>query len=296
MANDQSAHRELASRGKIGIIGYPARHSLSPIFQQAAFDAMKLDLQYEIWETHLDGLESLIESMQSTNVYGANVTMPYKETVIPLLDSIDYSAEIVGAVNTIVKSNGNLIGYNTDGVGFVEALTDTGFNMKGQTALILGAGGAARSIAFALAYENPSSIIIANRNEKRATALALSLKEATNISVIPIPLTETMMNNWVPKSDLLVNATSIGMHPQADISPIPDSLIHPDMFVYDLVYNPLETLLVKRARIRGAVATGGLSMLIYQGAHAFDLWTGIVAPRELMRQAAEAHIARLSNI
>jgi shikimate dehydrogenase len=296
MANDQSAHRELAPRGKIGIIGYPARHSLSPIFQQAAFDAMKLDLQYEIWETHLDGLESLIESMHSTNVYGANVTMPYKETVIPLLDSIDYSAEIVGAVNTIVKSNGNLIGYNTDGVGFVEALTDTGFNMKGQTALILGAGGAARSIAFALAYENPSGIIIANRNEKRATALALSLKEATNISVIPIPLTETMMNHWVPKSDLLVNATSIGMHPQADISPIPDSLIHPGMFVFDLVYNPLETLLVKRARIRGAVATGGLSMLIYQGAHAFDLWTGIVAPRELMRQAAETHIAHLSNI
>ena len=295
MATDQPTNPELATRGSIGIIGYPARHSLSPIFQQAAFDEMKLNLQYEVWETPPDGLESLVASMRSANVYGANVTMPYKERIMRLLDSIDHSAEMVGAVNTVVKSNGRLIGYNTDGEGFVEALADTGFNAKGRTILIIGAGGAARSIAFALAHENPSNIIIANRNEKRAIDLALSLKTTTNSSVVPIAFTETAINEWAPKSHLLVNATSVGMHPQADIAPISDSLIHPDMFVYDLVYNPIETVLVKRARTRGAVATGGLSMLIYQGAHAFALWTGMPAPRELMMQAAEVYIARSSN-
>tara|TARA_B100000809_G_C15048490_1_gene498114 strand:+ start:394 stop:1284 length:891 start_codon:yes stop_codon:yes gene_type:complete len=296
MANDQSTNPELATWGRIGIIGYPARHSLSPIFQQAAFDELKLNLRYEVWETTPDDLESLVASMRSSNIYGANVTMPYKEKIMRLLDSIDHSAEMVGAVNTVVKSNGNLIGYNTDGAGFVEALADTGFNAKGKTALIIGAGGAARSIAFALSYENPSNIIIANRNEKRAIDLALSLKATTNSSVIPIAFTETAINNWAPKSHLLVNATSLGMHPQADTSPISDSLIHPGMFVYDLVYNPIETVLVKRARTRGAMATGGLSMLIYQGAHAFALWTGMPAPRELMMQTAEAYIARSSNI
>jgi shikimate dehydrogenase len=291
MANSQPEKSPLETYGKIGIIGYPVRHSLSPIFQQAAFHDRKLNLLYEIWETPPDKLESVVASMRSSNIYGANVTMPFKETIIPLLDSIDQSADLVGAVNTVVKSEGQLIGHNTDGTGFLEALSDLGLTPEGQTIMIIGAGGAARSIAFALSQKQPSCLIIANRDEGRAINLAKSLKATAYNAMIPIAFTKTTLQEWVPKCDVLINATSIGMYPDADISPIPDKLIKSNMFVYDLVYNPIETVLVKKAKMRGAVATGGLSMLIYQGAHAFTLWTGIPAPRDLMMQTIEAYIA-----
>ena len=283
------------TKGTIGIIGYPARHSLSPIFQQAAFNDKKLNLQYEIWEPPPSDLESVVAMMRGSRIHGANVTMPFKETIMDLLDSIHPSAQLIGAVNTIVKSNGKLVGYNTDGIGFVEALSDIGFVAEGKRIMVIGAGGAARSIAFALTQENPSQIVIANRNKDRAANLCTSLGSVTKDIAIPIEFTEVTMREWIPKCTLVVNATSIGMHPHADISPIPDMLIHPDIFVYDLVYNPIETVLVQSARTRGAVAAGGLSMLVYQGAHAFTLWTGLSATRDLMMQAAKGYIAQSST-
>tara|TARA_B100000686_G_scaffold346639_1_gene433727 strand:- start:1754 stop:2620 length:867 start_codon:yes stop_codon:yes gene_type:complete len=281
---------------KIGIIGYPAQHSLSPIFQQAALDTLNIDIKYEIWETHPDDLEAVVASLRAPNIEGANVTMPFKEKIVPFLDSLDLSAQQIGAVNTIVKSDGMLIGHNTDGIGFLEALGDILFTPQKKNILIIGAGGASRSIAFALAHENPSQIIIANRDKDRAVNLAQSLIATTPTTVVPIEFTTATLQEWIPKSDLIINATSIGMRPAEDLSPVPSMLIRKNIFVYDLVYNPIETVLVKSARCRGAVAAGGLSMLVYQGAHAFTLWTGMIAPRDLMMRTATAHIERPPSI
>ena len=177
------ANAQLNTPDKIGIIGYPAKHSLSPTFQQAAFNERNLHIQYEIWETHPDELESVVRLMRAPNILGANVTMPFKETIMPLLDSIHPSAELIGAVNTIVKANGLLIGHNTDGIGFVEALADLGFASKEKNILIIGAGGAARSIAFSLIQETPAKIIIANRDKSRA----ISPVSYTHLTLPPTP-------------------------------------------------------------------------------------------------------------
>lgn len=286
-----------SAQRKIGIIGYPAQHSLSPIFQQAAFDTLNIDIKYEIWETHPNNLEAVVASLRAPNIEGANVTMPFKEKIVPFLDSLDLSAQQIGAVNTIVKSDGMLIGHNTDGIGFLDALGDILFTPQKKSIMIIGAGGASRSIAFALAHENPSRIIIANRDKDRAVNLAQSLIATTPATVVPIEFTTATLQEWIPKSDLIINATSIGMRPEEDLSPVPSMLIDKNIFVYDLVYNPIETVLVKSARCQGAVAAGGLSMLVYQGAHAFTLWTGMSAPRDLMMRTATVHIERsLSNL
>lgn len=278
----------------IGLIGYPLKHSISPLFQQAALDYYQLDIRYEAWETKPEELAAAVARLRSPQALGANVTVPYKEIVLTLLDGVDEIANLIGAVNTVVKHDNKLLGYNTDAYGFVQALREEAhFVPKAKRAIVLGAGGAARAIAFALIREGVSSLVIINRTLERARALADTLARYmpssgdasgtwTSITVLPW---ETVSSSETFKGcHLIVNCTTMGMKhtPEEGKSPLSQEVIPTGVLVYDLVYNPCPTPLLKLARKAGASILSGLPMLVYQGAASFELWTGRKAPVGLM--------------
>jgi shikimate dehydrogenase len=230
--------------------------------------------------------------LRSPDCLGANVTVPHKEAVLPLLDFVDQEAALIGAVNTIVHRNGRLVGYNTDGVGFLQALDRVGFDPKGTGVLLLGAGGAARAVAFALARHGAAAIYIANRTVERARRL---VKEVNEVALVAtgLPLTEDALEAVWGAYDLVVNSTTVGMrHTEAEAaSPLPRRFLSRRLLIYDLVYNPPETTLLQEALAAGARGVGGLGMLVYQGAAAFELWTGRPAPVEVMFTAAQEGLA-----
>ncbi len=277
-----------ATASQAGVIGYPLAHSVSPPFQQAAFDALKIKATYERWETPPGDLKKRIASLRNPKVYGANVTVPHKESVMALVDEVDVYAKEIGAVNTIVNKNGFLRGYNTDAPGFIQALSeDAGFDAKGKTVFILGAGGAARAVAIGLAKHGAQRIHIANRTAARTKELVASLKRAKCMKRC-----ELVSSTWgvVPPgaADLIVNTTTVGMKHSGTEgqSPLLTQQLWPGLLVCDLVYNPQETPLLLMARHRGAQTLGGLPMLIYQGALAFEMWTGQKPPLDVMFAAA----------
>ena len=276
----------------MGVIGHPLGHSVSPAFQQAALDHYGLKMTYERWETPPDRAEWRFGGLRPKDVLGANVTVPYKEFAFRFVDTLDETARRIGAVNTIVNIGGRLTGYNTDAPGFLRALReDGGFDPSGHTALVLGAGGAARAVAFALAEADAGPIFIANRTAERAAALAANVQEALpGVSVEAVPWGEAPA-----ESRLIVNATTMGMrHGGAEgESPLPPEQIPPDALVVDLVYNPEATPLLEAAAAAGAPSLDGLPMLIYQGAEAFEMWIGRKAPIEVMKAAARAAITRI---
>ena len=275
---------------KLGIFGYPIGHSLSPVFQQAALDHYEIDARYEAWETSPADLGAAVARLRGCEYLGANVTVPHKVEVMAHLDEVDELARLIGAVNTIVKHGERLIGHNTDAGGFVESLRRAGgFDPKGRRALLLGAGGAARAAAFALARGGASELVIANRTLERATALAAELGGAGR-GVSAIRLADAAsLREAADGADLVVNSTTVGMRhtPEQDTSPVPDGVLGSGSVVYDMVYNPARTPLLAQAELAGATAVGGLSMLIHQGAAAFELWTGKRAPLQVMFDAAE---------
>ena len=273
---------------RVGIIGYPLGHSLSPRFQQAAFDHLGLDVRYEAWETPPDALSQRVAALRSNEFLGANVTVPHKEAVIPLLDALDDEAALIGAVNTIVHQNGRLTGHNTDGVGFLRALSGAGLELQGATVLLLGAGGAARAGAFSLAQRKVAALYIANRTLKRAQDLAQGVNAISPVAR-PLPLSEEAIAKAIGECALVVNATSVGMrHTETEgTSSLPGRLLRPHLLVCDLVYNPSETRFLQEARSAGAAVLGGLAMLVYQGAASFELWTGRDAPVEVMFVATQ---------
>jgi shikimate dehydrogenase len=269
------------------ILGYPLKHSLSPVFQQAAFDHCGLEVRYEAWEVPPEGLAGTVSRLKSTKVLGANVTVPHKVAVMPLLDSVEDTALGIGAVNTVMNWEGELVGHNTDVAGFLRGLREEGgFDPKGKNALLLGAGGAARAVAFGLLQAGASRLVIVNRGAERAQQLAQELVNRFGDRVEAHP--------WGEKADsmkwcqLAVNATTLGMlHSPAEAeTPIAAGDIPEGALIYDLVYNPLETPLLREARRAGAGVVGGLTMLIYQGAAAFEMWTGRPAPVDIMFQTA----------
>lgn len=280
----------------VGVIGDPGKRSLSPVFQQAAIDALGLDITYERWATLPDGLATRLAGLRAPHVLGANVTIPHKEAVIPMLDQLDELAGKVGAVNTIVNREGRLHGHNTDVEGFLRALRDDAeFDATGKSAVIVGAGGAARAVVVALAAVGARSIVVINRTYLRASRLVEDLAPTdgeTELHALP-----DIFPSWaeaMSRADLLVNCTSTGQSASdngaqgaaEEESPVPFDEIRPGMLVYDLVYVPAETPLMKAARAAGARALGGLPMLIYQGAGSLRLWTGQNAPVDIMRRAA----------
>ena len=276
-----------------GIFGYPLGHSISPRFQQAAFDHCSLDVSYEAWPVAADSLEPEVRKLRDDGYLGANVTVPHKERVRSYLDDLDPLAEALGAVNTIVKEDGRLAGYNTDAHGFMEALRrDGACDPKGLTVLVLGAGGAARAAVFALVDAGVASLTISNRTLARAESLASEF-EAASADVEAVPMEEPALAGACKKADLIVNTTSMGMrHGLAEReTPLKASTIRTQTMVYDLVYNPAETPLLAEAKAAGAKTLGGLPMLVYQGAASFELWTGRPAPIEVMFEAARRALA-----
>jgi shikimate dehydrogenase len=268
-----------------GIIGDPIEHTISPVMQNAAFQAKGLNFVYVPFRVKRDELGKAIQGMRSLNIRGFNVTLPHKVSVIPFLDKIDSLAKEIGAVNTIVNNDGVLTGYNTDALGFLNVMLAERLNPADKKFAILGAGGAARSIAFSLA-EKGATLSILNRHPDSAKDLSGRIYASLGKSVEALELNEKNLKVTLEKTDILVNTTSLGMVPKVDDSPVPMSLIKPGLIVFDIIYNPLKTRLLRDAQKRGARVITGIEMLVWQGAAAFELWTGENSPLEIMRLAA----------
>ena len=272
----------------LGIIGYPIGHSISPVFQQAALDNKGIDATYKAWEIPPDGLCSFFETLREEKYLGINVTVPHKEAVVPYLDELDSTAKAAGAVNTILNLKDRLIGYNTDTYGFLQGLkAERGFECRSKRVLVLGAGGAARGVLQALVQERALECVIANRTLNRAEILAnTGLKMGIDCKAIGLSWEELSLA--AVNADLIVNSTTIGMtHSMNEgISPLQPQQIPPTALVYDLVYNPLETPLIRAASRAGAATLGGIYMLVYQGAASFELWSSSSAPVEVMLRMA----------
>ena len=284
----------------IGLIGYPVKHSISPYFQQAALNYYQLDIIYELWETKPEMLEPTVVKIKEHKNLGANVTVPYKEAILPLLDEVDELAGLIGAVNTIIKRDDRLLGFNSDAYGFIEALDKEGhFDPEGKRVVILGAGGAARAVGFALVHRNANSLVIISRTFERARALADRLashitnassgSETAKIKVAALPWQSLGSHETFSRCHLIINCTTMGMKhsSQEGQSPLSLEAIPRGVLVYDLVYNPWPTPLLKLAQKAGADILGGLPMLVYQGAASFKLWTGREAPVDIMLNKAK---------
>lgn len=277
----------------IGLLGYPLSHSISPSFQQAALDYYRLEIVYQLWEKSPGELEEAIKKARGDSCYGMNVTIPYKEAVISYLDELDSTAREIRAVNTIVNQKGKLKGYNTDAPGFLKALNqDGGFSPRGRKAAILGCGGAGRAVAFALCWQGIGEILLINRTIEKAQSLKEDLRRFPVKTALAVWNEENLAES-LRECDLIVNCTSIGMrNKQEQVTPLVMNQIPEKSLVFDIVYNPPETKLMKEARETGARALGGLSMLVYQGAEAFNLWTELQPPLEIMFRAAREAIRK----
>ncbi|MAF38680.1 MAG: shikimate dehydrogenase [Chloroflexi bacterium] len=277
---------------RLGIIGYPIGHSISPIFQQAALDHLGIDATYEKWEVTPEGVGDFVNGLRVPDSLGINITVPHKQAVIPFLDEVDEWATAAGAVNTIVNHDGHLSGHNTDGPGFLRALlVETGYDPKGTRALVLGAGGAARGILLALARGGVDSMVIANRTLERAETLAKLAKD-NGVKSEAISLLGDALTDAASDADLIVNCTTVGMShgPDEHGSPVAAAQIPATAIVNDVVYTPLITPILKEAAAAGATALGGLHMLVYQGVLSFQMWTGVDAPVDVMLAAATAEM------
>ena len=262
------------------IIGDPVHHSLSPGMQNAAFAAMGLNCTYIAFRAPAGELEDSIESLRAINIAGFNVTIPHKVEAMKYLDELDPTAKRAGAVNTVNNIEGIFRGYNTDIAGFIEPLRRRKVNFNNMAVLLLGAGGAARAVVAALAEEKGiASLVIANRDEKRGAELAAT---ATNLGLKcrAMPLAEAM--NVSPESHLVINSTSIGLNNEP--SPIDSEHIKKGSIVYDIVYRPVVTDLIENAKFAEAHVVYGYEMLLEQGARAFEIWTGLAAPRDAMKK------------
>ncbi len=281
---------------RAGVVGYPLAHSLSPTIFQAAFDAAGLDAAYEAWSTEEEQLEGRVNSLRGDDIYGANITIPYKEAVIPMLDRIDEDAETIGAVNTIVHEGGDLIGYNTDLAGFDRALKeDADFDAKGKRTAILGSGGAARAVAHALVRAGASTVLVAGRRPGKLEAIVAGLRPVTapGVTISWCYWHDGTFLAAIPKADLLVNCTPVGTRGSKTEkeSPIEAENMPSGGVVFDLVYNPPETPLLKQGAKRGSKAVSGLGMLVYQAAESFKLWTGQDADVSAMLEAGRKALA-----
>jgi shikimate dehydrogenase len=264
----------------MALIGDPVAHSVSPAMHNAAFQALGLNYVYLAFHVPPAALSQGITVIRGPMFRGANITIPHKTAVLPLLDDIDPHAKRIGAVNTIVNDNGKLIGQNTDTPGFLAALRSSGFEPKGEKVAVLGSGGAARAIVFAL-RDAGATVAIVNRSPEAAITLA----QETGASAFE--LSESGLRSAMEGSSLFVNATNVGMSPDVNSSPLPAHFLTPGLVVFDTVYRPRQTKLLKETEAAGCKAIGGLEMLVEQGALAFELWTGEIAPRQVMRQAAD---------
>lgn len=272
-----------------GVIGDPIRHSRSPIMLNRAFAAKQINAAYAAFHVRPEQLEQAMNGMRALQFGGLNVTIPHKVAIMDYLDQIDESARAIGAVNTIVNHNDRWIGYNTDGIGYVRSLKEeTGIALKNKHIVVIGAGGAARGIVYALAQEQPAIIYVINRTEARAVQLVDSMGEYAPMRALGLDAMQRIEHDI----DLVINTTDIGMHPHVDAMPIDAAWLQPHMTVSDIIYNPRQTKLLTEAKRVGCQIHGGLGMFIYQGAYAFEYWTGEAAPVAAMRHIVEQSLAK----
>jgi shikimate dehydrogenase len=266
-----------------GIFGYPIGHSLSPLMHNTAFAHHGLDAVYLPFAVPPCHLATAVKSITALPIYGVNVTIPHKQAVIAWMDELSPEARLIGAVNTIHLRDGRLHGYNTDGIGFLRALEEVGNEVAGRTVMLLGAGGAARSIAVQLCLSGIRRLLLANRTPRRAEDLAALLKQKIpHADINIVAMGESSLAAQLPDTDIVVNATSIGMYPH-DPMLLPSAALSPQHLVCDIVYRPLDTPLLRAAQRQGARTIDGLGMLLHQGAKAFEIWTEHAFPLALIR-------------
>jgi shikimate dehydrogenase len=274
-----------------GLLGNPVEHSLSPAIHNAAFQ--KLGLNYVYLAFKVEDLPGAIKGLRALgNLRGFSVTIPHKVAVIPLLDEIEQTATHIGAVNTIVIEHGRLLGFNTDASGAVRALTDAGVALKGERVVMLGSGGAARAIAFALAAGTGiAKLTILGIDEKERTGLVRDLKARTSLRVADGPITDDALRRAIDESKVLLHCTPLGMHPNVQESCVPALLLKPHLTVMDIVYNPLDTKLLKDAKAAGCKTIRGIEMFLNQAIGQFELWTKQKAPADVMRKVLESRFS-----
>ena len=281
-----------------GLFGHPVEHSFSPLIHNAAFKALGLNYVYVPFAVQPGDLGAAVAALRALNMAGVNVTIPHKEAVLRHLDEVSAEVRLMGAVNTVVNQSGHLVGHNTDGPGFMEALSRRGgFAPRGSRILLLGAGGAARAVAIQLALAGAGLVTVANRNAGRARGLVelLSGHTAARAEFVGwdpgCPGPDGNLTNAARQADLIVQCTPLGMYPRVDQIPeFPFAALRPGQLVCDLVYNPVRTKFLARAEAAGARVVDGLEMLICQGAVSFAMWTGHKAPADEMRRALENYL------
>ena len=266
------------------LLGSPVAHSISPLMHNEAFQLLDLDYTYLCFEVNEETLPAAVDGLKACGIRGFNLTMPNKNKIVELLDELSPAARLIGAVNTVVNDDGHLTGYNTDGVGYMQAVKDAGYDITGKTITIMGAGGAATAICAQAALDGVEKIHIFARETSRFWDRTQKLAENIN-STLPCKAVlhenrdTAALAQAISESALLLNATSVGMAPNTEGTIIEDtSLYHPDLIVSDVIYNPRETRFFKEAREAGCRTFNGMYMLLYQGAEAFRLWTGKEMP------------------
>jgi len=279
------------AKKKCFVIGYPLSHTLSPAMHNANFRKLGIDCVYVARELGKEKLAGFLEELRQEDVAGTNVTIPYKEEVMKCLDEVDETAKKIGAVNTIVNRKGKLIGYNTDWVGATRAIEEK-VKIKGKRCIVLGAGGAARAVCFALAKGGAKKVTIANRTKGKAVLLAEEFGGKVDAQFEGIDLQE--IGKVVRDAALIINCTSIGM--KEGECPVRENVLHKGMAVFDLVYNPKETKLILEAKKKGCKTITGERMLLFQGAESFKLWFGREADLKAMQEALERELDRRKNI
>jgi shikimate dehydrogenase len=279
---------------RVVLIGHPVAHSFSGGMQQAAFDALGIDARYELWDRRLIDLAEAVESLRGDEFLGANVTIPHKEHVAAMMDSLTEDASATGAVNVVSRDGDKLVGHNTDVPGFRSALDKlVGKQKMPRHAVVLGAGGAARAVVYSLISEGFQRVVIFNRHLHRAEGTVKHFgRSASHMDLRAMPWHESVLEAELAKTKLLVNATSLGMKPGE--TPVPEPIIPPDLLVMDLIYNPSQPQLLKDAAAAGCQVMNGEHMLLTQGARAFELWTGQPAPLDAMQ--AELDRARAQGL
>jgi shikimate dehydrogenase len=271
-----------------GVIGNPIEHSLSPAIHNAAFQKLGLNFVYLAWK--VDSIGPAINGLRALgNFRGASITIPHKVSALPFLDHVESTARQIGAINTIVADTGRLTGYNTDATGALRALREGTVELKGKRVVLLGSGGAARAIAFALAAESGAELLtILGIDDKERETLSADLRSKTSLAVDDLPLDEPALNKTLSGAHLLIHSTPIGMAPKIDGTCVPARFLHSGLAVMDIVYNPRETRLLREAKRSGCQTIPGLEMFLHQAAAQFELWTNHPAPTGVMRSVLES--------
>ncbi len=278
----------------VGVIGWPVEHSLSPAMHNAALAAMELNWVYLAFPVAPERVSEAVGAVRGLQLIGLNVTIPHKQAVAELMDELDDAAEALGVVNTVVRREDRLVGYNTDGPGFLQSVEEMGHSVEGKRVAVIGAGGASRSIAYACARAGASQMTVLNRTAARAEAVAsLAADKGGASDVGTAGLQGAAAEEAVSGADLVVDCTSVGMYPNVEEGPVvPGEWLRAGQVVVDVTYNPRETTLLRAARACGADVVDGTGMLVHQGAIALGHWCGRQAPAEVMREALLSALAR----